>query len=817
MVDTSLLQPTIPDSDSFNSQAIKLYTKAMDRDHDRSQRVSLLTSSIHLAPRFREAYFWRGILNFGDLSQNLSDLKTSLSLTQQQTCNYLVIQSQIEAMTRNPDKSVETLTQALSLARNNSELGEVYYFRSFAYWWIDKDEEAVEDCKKSIEFDYNTKSCYTHLADMYKFMRKEELIEQCYLNSLLPTPRYTELVKYGMYLKKIRRKDDAMKVFDQAISRNPDSPDVYEERSHISPVQSSDCLRALKLDTSYRLVQHRRMYSAFLADNGSQKEAIRILTEGIRNRPKAEWYCLRGQMRIEFCSSYKNPEKLKKKGFMDLRKAVKQNPMDTDLQYWLGKVLSTGNEKDKLESSQRLRNALHLQPSHVRFDKKDVETIQALGLPDFRFYPGDAECLYEHLVSGTTYQYVGTTRRAILLLTNHANENDTVMFKLFKNFWSQLYCWKESVNSNSKVVAFASAALANLWGQSMPKNQKKVMKRVEIADDFLSDFSFVLPSGKIIRVSKIYILEAKHFIPEIDFQKTEYKFGTPFSDEMVNIFVHYLYRKPYTTSSGLAKEFLNLLNVLQSNDVVGSLVNYVTEQFNEQIMPEGTSNELVNNHYNQESEKDDEEEEDMITYQFDSLTKQLSELVDNSLYSDVIFECTSTNHQLNNIDEESIHQTSSPSSSSSSSPSSSFSGNVRVYAHKKILSQSSTYFSRLFSNGLSESSRSVLTQSNASHDVFIEVLKYCYGCEVNFTPENCIEILHVSDLMGIEKLKILSELYIGKLVDEDNCEELSHQASLYNAERLKKLCDSKVEIKKKELVSKWSMLVSVDSTLEEKS
>jgi hypothetical protein len=64
-------------------------------NYDRPQRVLMLNKAIQLAPEFREALFWRGILRFQNVSENLEDLQKALSLTKRDTSQYLVILGQV--------------------------------------------------------------------------------------------------------------------------------------------------------------------------------------------------------------------------------------------------------------------------------------------------------------------------------------------------------------------------------------------------------------------------------------------------------------------------------------------------------------------------------------------------------------------------------------------------------------------------------------------------------------------------------------------------------------------------------------------------
>lgn len=109
-----------------------------------------------------------------------------------------------------------------------------FFFRTFANWWVDNDEDAIYDCQLSIQHHYNTKSCYTHLADMRKFLNAPNAeLKKYYEESLLPTPRHTELVKYGSFLVKNTEVMRGTELLEAAIERNDASPDGYAQLAFV--------------------------------------------------------------------------------------------------------------------------------------------------------------------------------------------------------------------------------------------------------------------------------------------------------------------------------------------------------------------------------------------------------------------------------------------------------------------------------------------------------------------------------------------------------------------------------------------------------
>jgi hypothetical protein len=66
---------------------------------------------------------------------------------------------------------------------------------------------------------------------------------------LLPSPKHTELLKYGVYLKRIQDYDRALLMLTSAKERNSLSPDSFEEMAVGSNQnREENCLAAVKLD-----------------------------------------------------------------------------------------------------------------------------------------------------------------------------------------------------------------------------------------------------------------------------------------------------------------------------------------------------------------------------------------------------------------------------------------------------------------------------------------------------------------------------------------------------------------------------------------
>jgi len=122
--------------------------------------------------------------------------------------------------------------------------------------------------------------------------------------------------------------------------------------------------------------------------------------------------------------------------------------------------------------------------------------------------------------------------------------------------------------------------------------------------------------------------------------------------------------------------------------------------------------------------------------------------------------------------------------------------NKEIWGNRLILSENCPYFSRMLNSGLRESKESQIVVNNMSYEIWRQIMVYCYGGKVQFTPENCIELLQVADEFGLPKLKILCELYIGQSIEADNINDIEQIAIIYNAPRLKKHCEYKRKVKR---------------------
>jgi hypothetical protein len=95
--------------------------------------------------------------------------------------------------------------------------------------------------------------------------------------------------------------------------------------------------------------------------------------------------------------------------------------------------------------------------------------------------------------------------------------------------------------------------------------------------------------------------------------------------------------------------------------------------------------------------------------------------------------------------------------------------------------------------GLRESRSFKVKLDAVSPEGLSVVLSFLYGAQFDLEPDNCIEVLALSDLYDLTDLKVLCELYLvhhleAQLEDPENAQEAFQQigeaATLYNAPRL---------------------------------
>lgn len=111
-----------------------------------------------------------------------------------------------------------------------------------------------------------------------------------------------------------------------------------------------------------------------------------------------------------------------------------------------------------------------------------------------------------------------------------------------------------------------------------------------------------------------------------------------------------------------------------------------------------------------------------------SLSREFSQLVNNSFFSDVTF-IIGPNE-------------------------------TKIFGHKLILSSRCIYFKKLFESGMRECKEGLIYRPNDNVDVFLLVLKYIYTGTIVLNNENVLHVLALSDEFMIPTLKSFCAKYL---------------------------------------------------------
>jgi len=235
------------------------------------------------------------------------------------------------------------------------------------------------------------------------------------------------------------------------------------------------------------------------------------------------------------------------------------------------------------------------------------------------------------------------------------------------------------------------------------------------------------------------------------------------SEDVFDVFVEYVYRKKVVVSQQLLQKTLLFASHLQNTEFYQFLLKHLNSQNTNTKTPSETMDQIQE-----------------IELNFTTIPKDLAQFANNKLYSDVSFEFPNENSPEKLV----------------------------VYGHKVILAANCPYLSKMFSSGLQESKQSAIQITHVPYEIFLQVVHHCYGGKVQFSSENCVDLLQVADLFGLDYLKLMCELFIGKQVDNDNCKEVIHVSQMYNAPRLANLCEHSIDnITKANSEPKWASIV----------
>ncbi|XP_055299405.1 BTB/POZ domain-containing protein 9-like [Sitodiplosis mosellana] len=116
--------------------------------------------------------------------------------------------------------------------------------------------------------------------------------------------------------------------------------------------------------------------------------------------------------------------------------------------------------------------------------------------------------------------------------------------------------------------------------------------------------------------------------------------------------------------------------------------------------------------------------------------------------------------------------------------------NIKIPAHKMILSIRSSYFHSLFCGGFAEAKQAEI-KLEVPLDAFKAILKYIYtGCLslTDLESHQLIEIYDMAEQYGFDTLKNILSKYLTANVTLENCISILNAAHLYSMDDLQATC-----------------------------
>jgi len=110
-------------------------------------------------------------------------------------------------------------------------------------------------------------------------------------------------------------------------------------------------------------------------------------------------------------------------------------------------------------------------------------------------------------------------------------------------------------------------------------------------------------------------------------------------------------------------------------------------------------------------------------------------------------------------------------------------GERKFHAHKEILAERSNVFQEMCFNSKDENI--LINCDDLTEDVVAEMLLFIYTDTSPNIKNMPISLLKVADKYGLDKLKLLSEIELTKILDKDNVDDLLNLAKSYNAQNLR--------------------------------
>lgn len=112
-----------------------------------------------------------------------------------------------------------------------------------------------------------------------------------------------------------------------------------------------------------------------------------------------------------------------------------------------------------------------------------------------------------------------------------------------------------------------------------------------------------------------------------------------------------------------------------------------------------------------------------------------------------------------------------------------------IPTHKVIICARSEYFNNMLTGGLLESTLDVVPlPDDVRYAVAKSVLDFCYTDDLSCSAETVMDLLMISRVYGIDRLKGMVETIVGYSLDAVNAPSIYSIAELYSFKRLRKAC-----------------------------
>lgn len=236
----------------------------------------------------------------------------------------------------------------LGIGMLNEHGGEFYFSRGYCYLKLNEFEKAIEDYNKSIELNYNTKSCYYNKATSY-IKLKDYTSAITILSKLLEEEDNFEGAYYdrAFCYKNINEYSKAISDYLKAIELNPKVESFYYELARVY-FETNDFDNVISiLDSaekniekwSYKTFTYTLKGDIYFNEKKDMMLAAKYYTKSIRVSPTAYAHIQRGKVYIE---NKKYSEALE-----DFNRSLEIEPENNNALYYKGYINYINNDINK--------------------------------------------------------------------------------------------------------------------------------------------------------------------------------------------------------------------------------------------------------------------------------------------------------------------------------------------------------------------------------------------------------------------------------------------------------------------------------------